>query len=399
MIEPGLGRTLRLVLPFGFGFMLADAARVINAVVGPGLATEMAFGPATLGLVTAAFFLAFAAAQLPAGSMLDRFGPRRVNALLFVVAALGAFVFALAEDPLALGLGRALLGAGFSMALMAGFQAFARWFGHERAPRFNCLLWCFGAVGSLAATAPLRAVLDTVGWRPVFMGLAASTLLAAALLAFVVPERPAAPAGPGNGVGFGAILGSPRFWTLAPITLATQAVYLSVPGLWASPWLADTARLVPDDVATALAGFPLGMLAGFLGLSAMIGRFGVTARRAADVGTALFLVLQCVMIVAGPARPFALCLAFGALGGASSLYYPEFARAFPLAAAGRANTTLNLAVFLGAFAAQGGMLALLGLWPAVSGARPSQAYGATLGLALLIEAAAYAWLLVRRRSR
>ncbi len=42
MIEPtpwpGLGLTARIVLPFGFGFLLADATRVINAVAGPGLA-------------------------------------------------------------------------------------------------------------------------------------------------------------------------------------------------------------------------------------------------------------------------------------------------------------------------------------------------------------------------
>ena len=110
----------------------------------------------------------------------------------------------------------------------------------------------------------------------------------------------------------------------------------------------------------------------------------------------LFLLVQAVMIVAGAEAPFVALLAFGAFGVASTLYYPEFARALPLALAGRANTGLNLVVFVAAFAAQYGMAALLELWPA--GARPAEAYGVTLGLALALQAATFAWLLWRRRQ-
>jgi len=394
-----LGAIARIVLPFALAFLLSDACRVVNAVVAPDLEAELGLGPAALGLVTSAFFLAFAAMQLPAGSLLDRFGPRRVDAALLVVAATGAVLFAVAEGAVGLAAGRALLGAGMAVALMAGFQAFALWFGPVGAPRFNSVLWAFGALGSLIATAPVQALVASVGWRPAFAGLAVLILAPAAVLAFWAPEPPRPRDGPVAGQrGFAPIVLSRGFRALAPVTMTTQAVFLSLPGLWATPWLADVAGLDAVDRATVLAAFPIGMLVGFVALSALVGRLGITARGAADVGTGLFLIAQAAILVAGHAAPVAACLAFGAFGVASTLYYPELARGFPLALAGRANTALNLVVFIGAFAAQYGMAALIGLWPAEAGQRPVAAYAATLGLALALQAVTFVWLLTCRRQ-
>ncbi len=46
------------------------------------------------GLLTSAYFLAFAAMQIPVGILLDRYGPRRVEPVLLAVAACGAALFA-----------------------------------------------------------------------------------------------------------------------------------------------------------------------------------------------------------------------------------------------------------------------------------------------------------------
>ena len=58
-------------------------------------------------MLTSAYFLSFAAFQLPLGVLLDRYGPRRVEATLLLFAAAGAFVFARAETLTGLMIGRA----------------------------------------------------------------------------------------------------------------------------------------------------------------------------------------------------------------------------------------------------------------------------------------------------
>ncbi len=389
--------TLRVVLPFALGFVLSDALRVANAVVGVDLATEFGLDPAELGLLTGVFFIAFGVMQLPAGVLLDRFGPRRVNAGLMLIAALGAVGFALADTAAALRLSRAILGAGVSVALMAGFQAFALWFGEAQAPRFNSLLWAFGAIGSLAATWPLRHAVDAFGWRWVFAGFAVWAVIVAVLLLVVVPERRAI-AGRGDPVGYRTIFQSRRFLAIAPVLMMTQGVYLSLPGLWAAPWLADVIGIDPLAQAEALMAFPLGMLAGALTLAVVVGRGRITVGAAADVGTGAFLLAQVALAAGGLGSPFLVGLAFGAFGVCGPLYYPELVRAFPPAAAGRANTALNMAVFVVAFAVQYGMSATLTLWPAESGARPPIAFTVSLAIVLVPQTLALAWRLARRRD-
>ena len=85
---------LRIYVGFSAAYMLSYVFRTVNAVISPELTTELGISAASLGLLTSAYFLAFAAMQLPAGMMLDRYGPRRVEPVLLTVAGCGALAFA-----------------------------------------------------------------------------------------------------------------------------------------------------------------------------------------------------------------------------------------------------------------------------------------------------------------
>ncbi|HSR72854.1 MAG TPA: MFS transporter, partial [Kiloniellales bacterium] len=118
----------RVFLPFALGYFLSYLLRVVNAVIAPDLIAELGLAAADLGLMTSVNFLAFGAFQLPVGILLDRFGPRRTESALLLVAAAGALLFSLAGDLLGLVLGRALIGLGTSACLMAAFKAYVQWF-------------------------------------------------------------------------------------------------------------------------------------------------------------------------------------------------------------------------------------------------------------------------------
>jgi len=67
-------------LPFAAGYFLSYFFRTINAVIAGQLTAELGLDASHLGLMTSVYFLTFAAIQLPLGVLLDRFGPRRVQA-------------------------------------------------------------------------------------------------------------------------------------------------------------------------------------------------------------------------------------------------------------------------------------------------------------------------------
>ena len=84
---------LRVFVPFAAGYFLSYLYRVVNAVIATDLVGDLGIGPSALGLLTATYFISFASSQLPLGVLLDRFGPRRMEAFLLLFAGLGAYLF------------------------------------------------------------------------------------------------------------------------------------------------------------------------------------------------------------------------------------------------------------------------------------------------------------------
>ena len=183
---------LTVLAPFAAGYFLSYLFRSVNAVVGPRLVADIGLSATGLGFLTSAYLLAFALFQLPLGLLLDRFGPRRVQAGLLATAAFGALLFAIGGDLPTLTIARALIGLGFAGGLMSGFKAVVLWLLEPQRALANAGVMSFGALGTLVATVPTELAVEAAGWRTVFAGLAAVTLAVAALILTVVPERGAA---------------------------------------------------------------------------------------------------------------------------------------------------------------------------------------------------------------
>lgn len=399
----GAAVALRLFLPFAFGYFLSYVFRSVNAVIADDLARAIGADAGALGLLTSAYFAAFAAFQIPLGILLDRFGPRRVEAALLAVAALGAFLFAAADGLAGMTLARALIGLGVSGCLMGAFKNAILWWPARRLPLVNGLILASGGLGALAATTPIAALVAATDWRFAIDLLGGLTLAGAAYILLAVPEAPRH-GQPGSLAeqlrGVRQVFMSALFWRLSPVAVAVQSVFLSYQGLWAAAWFRDVDGLPPEAVAQYLQAIPLAMIAGFAftgALAERLGRFGVKPFTAAAGCMALFLVDVASLLLPGPGAPLVQWGLFGFLATASMLTYPALAQAFPPALSGRVITALNLLAFVGAFAAQAGVGAILDLFRAGAGSDPA-GHRLALGLLLAICAAAFAWSLWPRRQ-
>ena len=397
---------LTVFLPFAGGYYMSYLYRVVGAVIADRLQRDVGLGAADLGVLTSAYFISFAAFQLPLGLLLDRYGARRVHGLLLLVAALGALVFALGASLWQLWLGRALIGLGVSGGLMAALKAITQWFPERRWPLVNGLFLAMGGLGAMSATAPVAALLAVTTWRGVFVGLAVATAVVALAVLAVVPEKPRrAPPAPMRAqiAGMRAIFADRFFWRLAPAAFLTMATSLAIQGLWAGPWLRDVAGLAQPAVADALFGMTAAMTVGFVfwgTLADRLERAGVALTATFGAGILLFVVvlLAITFQVATSLWPW---LAFGLISNVAALAYTVLSRHVPLVYAGRANTVLNLLVFAGAFAVQAAIGAILDLWPeGPGGGYPPEAYTVAFGTFTAICLIAWGWyVLAARRVR
>lgn len=380
---------LRVFFVFACGYFLSYLYRSVNAVLAPDLVDAFGLGADRLGLLTSVYLLAFAGFQPVLGMLLDRFGPRRVEAALLVVAAIGAGTFAAAPGFDALVAGRALIGVGMCACLMAGLKANVLWFDGPRLSLINGLFLAAGGLGAVTAGVPVELALTVTDWRGVFAGLAAITLVLALCLLVFVPERAGPHATPGLRelfAGLGHVYRSRTFWQVAPATMLSQGSYLATQGLWAGPWLADVSGLGRLAVAGHLSTIAAAMAAGFLltgVVTERLERRGIPTKTVAGGGMALFLVVQ-TLILAFPHGPTPwLWGAYGLFGVSGIITYTTLTRRFGVALAGRANTAQTLATFGCAFAYQAGIGALLERFP---GAEPGHyaATGHRLALAIAI---------------
>lgn len=379
----------RIFIPFALGYFLSYLYRVVNNVLAGNLANDMGLDAGQLGLLTGVYLIAFASSQLPLGILLDRYGPVKVEAILLLFAAAGAWVFAQAETVHGLMLGRALIGFGVSACLMAAFKAFVQWFPADKLPLVNGLQFTAGGLGILAAAAPVEWALQFTDWRGVFKLLALATLGVAILILMVVPEKPIAkqPASLKSHVrSILAIFTSPRFWLLSPWAITTQAVFMAIMSLWSGPWLRDVAGLEREAVAVVLTWQALGVITGYLftGLAAeRLGRLGITIPKVVAVGLSAFMLVQLALILEWTAAAGLLWFCFGFFGTSGVLAYAHLSQQFPVELAGRVNTALNLLVFIMAFLVQWGVGALIEYW-SVAGATHYNPAGYQVALTLLL---------------
>ncbi len=396
--QPLTVSAVRVMLPFCFGYMLSYFSRNITAILAEDFSMEFAISANSLGLLTSAYFLAFALCQIPLGVLLDKFSPARTEAAFLSVAAIGALLSALAQEPIMLSIGRIMMGFGVSACLMASYRAIVDYFPKHQIPLLNSVVLVCGGLGALlSGWPPTASFAESFGWRNIFFGLALCFTLCIVLLVVIVPlpERLRKTAEPEDESlsllnGIIEIASSKHFWHIMPAAAMTQGMLLAINGLWIVPWLMHTDGFTLEQTSILLVFISAAMVVGQL----LAGWLGTQAGGTVPALRKLFLigviiaVASVLLISTRPNIPtIMLWLSFTLFAPFTMLAYPMLVQKFPPEYAGRVITLLNFAVFAFAFIFQWMIGAIIGAIPssslAVDFIRFQIAFGAPAVLCLL----------------
>jgi len=377
---------LTVFLPFALGHFLSSLLRTVNAILAPTLVATFALSPGQLGELTSALFLAFALAQLPVGIALDRYGPRRVQLVLLMVAAGGTLLFAHAHSFAQLVAARAVMGAGVGGCFMSAVKAISASLPAARLPSVQGYMIAVGGLGAASATLPVRLALTWTDWRGLFTLLALLAACCALLIWFVAPRTDAGDPRKPQLRSLLAVYRDPAFRRVASLMLVPHAVFFGMQGLWIGRWLADVSRHSDAGVAwllyLSMAALIFGAIAVGM-LTEWAARHGVCALDVGAIGIALFLLVQLAMVLNHVPSLALLAVLFSLVGTITGLEYALVAQHMPGALTGRAAACLNLLIFVGAFLVQAGFGQLLGMWtPDLAGHYPARAY--QVGFAFLV---------------
>ncbi len=397
-----------LFLTFAFAYFLSTLIRAITATLSPTLVRELGLQSHELGLLAGAYFLGFAATQLPLGAWLDRHGPRRIEVTFLGVAVAGCALFATAGSFVGLLLARLLCGVGVSACLMAALTGYRRWYAPELQMRANSWMLMVGALGMVASTLPVQWMLPLVGWRAVFLALAALLALAAVVLFWVVPVWQIRPSSVADSEAVAAesyreVWRHPYFRKMAPLGFVCYGGMVAMQTLWVGPWMTKIAGYSPQEAASALFWLNVSMLLSYLGwgwMNPWLTRRGYSTDQLLRYGVPWsFLFLGLIIASASTAGTYSallwtlFCVSCTVSGMAQAAVGMEFRASM----AGRALSAYNLVIFAGVFCTQWGVgLAMDALRS--SGINDTAAFQGALGIYGLLSIAAYLHFLRAKRS-
>ena len=368
-MERQSGSAVAALVALTVAYVLSQFFRTMLGVIAPEIARDLGLGATALGTLSALFFLAFAAAQLPVGILLDRFGPRWTVSLVMLLAVAGAVTLAAAPGPAAAFTAQVLIGLGCSPICMGALFVVARIYPPLRFAAISSLILAIGQAGVLLGTTPLALAAEALGWRGAVLAVS-GIVLASALAVLALVRDPPRAAGVGDSLvaalsGVLAVLRLRALWAILPLTFVSYGVVVTLRGLWGGPYLADAFALAPTARGHVLLAMSVALILGTLGYATVERR--LDRRREPVIAGTCVTVAALLALAAWPGHSLALAAALLALVGAAGIHFAlvmaQGRRFLPDHLVGRGLTLLNGTAFAGAALVQ------LGSGAVIDGAR------------------------------
>lgn len=221
----------------GAAYFMAIMHRTALGVAGVEALDRFGIGATTLAALSITQIATYAVLQIPAGRLLDRFGPRAVMVTGSLLMAAGQLLMATTHSVTWALVARVLIGAGDAPIFISASRLVAHWFPPRRAPQMVQLTAQIGQAGQVASAIPVAWLLHAQGWSTTFIVVAGMGVLAAVVVSGV--RLPAADAGsPATPHGVGSRRTVSRagvrlgFWTHFTALFSANTVAL----LWGVPF-------------------------------------------------------------------------------------------------------------------------------------------------------------------
>ena len=343
---PAIGLALALA-----AYVLSFFHRVAPAAIAPDLQAVFHVSGAQLGNLAATYFYVYTLMQVPTGILVDTVGPRRILFFGGLLAAAGSLVFGLATDFSGVLLGRGLAGLGVSVAFIALLKLIATGFAENRFATLVGLGMLLGNLGSILAGAPLSLAAAAIGWRSVFVFVAAVSLAIAVLSLLCIPESPTRQSDRTPWLaGLLQVMRNRATWPGFFVNLGIAGSFFAFGGLWAVPFLIQARGLSHASAALHVSVCFLGLAVGSAIWGRVSDRLGQRRRPMVAVAAGYALSWTALLQVASPAPALllALCATLGLFAASFSLSWACAKEVNSPLHSGMATSIVNVGCFLGA---------------------------------------------------
>ena len=180
-----------LVWGLAAAFFFAEYfARVAPSVMVPQLMDVFHVDAFSLGSLSAMFYYAYVAMQIPVGTLVDKYGPKRLLTVAALLCGLSCLFFAMTHSLFVANVCRFTMGFTAAFAFVGALKLASVWFSPLRFGLLAGATQAIGMLGAATGEGPVSWLVQEAGWRDTMSGIGGVLLFIGVLIAFFVRDRP-----------------------------------------------------------------------------------------------------------------------------------------------------------------------------------------------------------------
>ena len=281
--------------------------RVAPSAMEPELQAHFGLTAAALGAAAGTYYLIYSPMQLLSGTIIDKFGPKRVLLISALVCTFGAFLQIAGDSSMFLVAARFCQGLGSAFAFVGTMYVAAEWFPRSMLAMISGLTTSLGMAGAIIGNAGIANMVEDLGWQSALLVAGMVGLAITALIAIVVPghepadfEQPAEKK-PHVLAALKIVYSNPQSWYIG-IVGATLYMPLAIIGaLWGAEYVISLTGATKLEAASAVSMMYVGWLVGGPIAGYLSDRFN--ARRLFLVGASIATFFVTLFIALTPSLP------------------------------------------------------------------------------------------------
>jgi MFS family permease len=338
-------------------YIVAVLDRTTLGVSGLNAADRFGASPSVLSTFVVLQVIVYAAAQVPAGLLLDRYGSRVLIVAGAGLMAAGQLGLALTTSlPLAIG-ARAVVGLGDALTFISVLRLVPHWFAPRRVPLLTQLTGICGQLGQVLSAVPFLALLTGTTWGTAYSSVAAFGALAMVLALAIVKDTPHGRVAATETMSVRATLASVKTVWLRPGTrlgffthMGSQFSVTVFALMWGVPYLTVAQGISTHVTGALLTVSVVAAIASGIAIGIFTGRYPL--RRSRIVLAIIFSnAVAWTVVLALPGRAplwlLVVLIVVISVGGPGSMVGFDFARTFnPSATLGTAQGMVNMGGFI-----------------------------------------------------
>lgn len=244
------------------------AVRVSPSILVPELMKTFKVDAASVGIISAFYFYAYAPMQFPVGILADRYGARRLLLLASVICGIGGVMFAVAHSIVTAEIGRLFLGFGSAFVFICMIFIVTHWFEKKQWAVLIGIANSIGMMGAVVGEGPMALAVDHWGFRLVMFVAGLIAFGITLLILLIVKNQPKEfhkeedTWRPSFWLSMKLIFASRRAWVVAIVSSGYYLAMVAFGALWGVPFFQASNGFSKDTASFATSMIYFGFVIG-----------------------------------------------------------------------------------------------------------------------------------------